>query len=106
MGLESRVSKNDKLQKWGVKRGSIKKEVWLTTNTKDWVINCLKIPQKKSQKYDSSVIILQKKRRIDGGLGSMRDFKVEWSNVKLTGGKNEEICSNKSERVTFDGLQI
>ena len=50
MGLESRVSKNEKLQKRGVKRGSIKKEVWLPTNTKDWVINCLKIPQKKESK--------------------------------------------------------
>ena len=36
----------------------------------------------------------------------MRDLNEDCSNVKLTGGENEEMCSSKPEKVAFDGLQI
>ncbi len=87
------MGKNEKLQKWGYKRGVYKKGGLATDEYRGCGNKVPKKTQKKSQKYGSSVIIVQENRRIDRGLGSMKDLSGDLSNMKLRERKRGEMCS-------------
>ncbi len=78
--------RNEKLQEWGLKRVSWKKRIWLAPNTGDRRNRAPKNAPEMTQKYDSNVEILQKKRRNVRGLGYVEEL-------------NQRLLLYKSEKV-------